>query len=136
MLTVPKSIAKSAENKPNNGRRLLKEIRARGSKRITPTGMKLLFTVLSRSRRWDLRVHANEPGQPLNELTDAALFVAQSLNGIEIRGADCGEHTAPDADQRENPGRDKKGLGSNDQADVACLRVRSHGTVQSKSPDR
>jgi hypothetical protein len=29
VLTVPKSIAKSAENKLNNGRRLLREIRAR-----------------------------------------------------------------------------------------------------------
>src|SRR5437870_6171286 len=39
VLTVPKPIAKSAENKLNNGRRLLREIRVRQSKRITPTGL-------------------------------------------------------------------------------------------------
>ncbi len=37
MLTVPKSIAKSAENKLNNGRRLLRETRVNQSKRIMPT---------------------------------------------------------------------------------------------------
>src|SRR6266849_2291690 len=39
VLTVPKSIAKSAENKLNNGRRLLRETRVTQSKRITPTGL-------------------------------------------------------------------------------------------------
>src|SRR5260370_28393723 len=39
VLVVPKSIAKSAENKLNNGRRLLREIRVTQSKRITPTGL-------------------------------------------------------------------------------------------------
>jgi len=39
VLVVPKSIAKSAENKLNNGRRLLMEIRVNQSKRITPTGL-------------------------------------------------------------------------------------------------
>ncbi len=39
MLVVPKSIDKSAENKLNNGRRLLMEIRVTQSKRITPAGL-------------------------------------------------------------------------------------------------
>jgi hypothetical protein len=39
VLVVPKSIAKSAENKLNNGRRLLMEIRVNQSKCITPTGL-------------------------------------------------------------------------------------------------
>src|SRR3989442_802531 len=39
VLTVPKSIAKSAENQLNNGRRLLRESRVTQSKHITPTGL-------------------------------------------------------------------------------------------------
>src|SRR6266849_6925546 len=39
VLTVPKSIAKSAENKLNNGRRLLRESRVTQSKRITQPGL-------------------------------------------------------------------------------------------------
>src|SRR6266852_2702830 len=40
VLTVPKSIAKSAENKLNKGRRLLRETRVTQSKRIMPTGLR------------------------------------------------------------------------------------------------
>ena len=61
--------------------------------------------------------------------TTTGLFVAQRLDGIEIRGADRWEHAATDADQGKNRGSNKENLRSNDQVDVASLCVRSHGTI-------
>jgi hypothetical protein len=70
VLVVPKSIAKSAENKLNNGRRLLRETRVTQSKRITSTGLIVASRQTAKEKGWLFIAGAAQPdsGSPLGAL--------------------------------------------------------------------
>ena len=63
-----------------------------------------------------------------------ALFVAEGLNGVEVGGADGGDHAADQAGDDENQSGHDEGGRSDDEADIGGLSVLGKGAVKVMRP--
>jgi hypothetical protein len=99
-------------------------------------GNPLRTDAISREREYRPEIVLDRVARAWPRGMTTALFVPQGLNGIKTRGPDGGHHAADEPYRTEDERGHDQSTRSNNQADIATLRVLRYRAVQSKPSDR